>query len=165
MTAVDELLAEHWPLVPWLYRYRRPKLDEADALSFGYEALWIAAASYDAARCERFAPFATVCVARRWLQESQSATERRRRRLRPLPDGFEPCSSDGGRVAERVDHVRRAAASLDPFDQQIVAGRLGGETFAEIAARLGVSRSRVGARFARFLPILRRRVQVLEKMG
>lgn len=167
--AVEEIVRRFQPLVWATARRLAPNLDMVDDLAQeGNLALLTAIYNYRpgtapftwyAKRQVYYAVhYALRCSCRTWEREGASLDA-------PVADGFtlsvtltsdELGPEEQALAAGDKEAFRQAWARLTPRQQQVVAGRIEGQTFAAIAARLRIAPSTAKGAYARALAQLKK---------
>jgi RNA polymerase sigma factor (sigma-70 family) len=148
---LDPEMAAHDGLVHWVVRQQwRGDLAFDEAVHAGRLGLWHALRGYDPSRGNRFSTYAVPAITRAvW----QAVARRARDSSRPTPPGLvgEAAGPDLSARLDRVERavvLRRSVGALPGRLRQVIVAHYGLDTgppqsFAQIGARLGVSRQRV----------------------
>lgn len=168
----DTLVLEHLHLLPAIARRLGVKpsavADYEDYLQAGATGLVLAARAYTPAHVASFTTFAWACAAHEMLAEARTATWQRQARSRPdrtlhsldatpdsLADANAPDPAEATVRAQTNATVRAAVDALPPVLRTVVrAYWFDGQQQKDIAARLGISPTRVSQHLQRAYRLL-----------
>lgn len=139
--AMAAIIARHMPFIRRCARHAvRPGLEFDDAVQEGIIGLFNAIQTYSTSGGASFATYASVCIQRSILSAQRSASRKKHAPLNqsvPIPatqsiPGPEDDAIANEQASQALQHAR-----LSPLEKDVLALRLDGFSYEEIAQKLG----------------------------